>query len=79
MNIVNALSFTCLLVNLFAILSRRAGNQPGARHGEDAGSMKLLRRLYAKRGFRDPAGAMLADGLLLAAVVVAALAVLTTL
>ncbi len=41
--------------------------------------MRLLQRLYAKLGFRDPAGAMLADGLLLAAVVVAALALLTTL
>ncbi len=41
--------------------------------------MRLLRRLYAKRGFRDPSGAMAADVLLLAAVVVAALALLTTL
>ncbi len=41
--------------------------------------MRLLRRLYAKRGISDPAGAMVADGLLLAAVVAAVLAVLTTL
>ncbi len=34
--------------------------------------MRLLRRLYATRGFRDPAGAMVADGLLLAVVAVAA-------
>ncbi len=39
-------------------------------------SMRLLRRLYAKRGFSDPAGAMVADGLLLAVVAAAALAVL---
>ncbi len=39
-------------------------------------SMRLLRRLYAKRGFSDPAGAMVADGLLLAVVAVAALTVL---
>ena len=38
--------------------------------------MRPLRRFYAKRGFRDPAGAMVADGLLLAVVAVAALAVL---
>ena len=36
----------------------------------------MLRRLYSKRGFGDPAGAMIADGLLLAAVVAAALFVL---
>ncbi len=52
------------------------GNEPGAGHGEDVGSMRLLRRLYAKRGFSDPTGAMVADGLLLAVVAVAALAVL---
>ncbi len=40
--------------------------------------MKLLRRFYAKRRISDPAGAMVADGLLLAAVVVAALAVLAS-
>ncbi len=39
-------------------------------------SMRLLRRLYAKRGFSDPAGAMVADGLLLAVVAAAALALL---
>ncbi len=62
------------MFNLFAILPRPAGL--GAGHGEDVGSMRLLRRLYAKRGISDPAGAMVADGLLLAAVAVAALAVL---
>jgi hypothetical protein len=40
--------------------------------------MKLLRRLYAKRGFSDLAGAMVADGLVLAVAVVAALTVLAT-
>ena len=34
--------------------------------------MKLLRKLYGKRGIGDPAGAMVADSLLLAAVAVAA-------
>ncbi len=43
-----------------------------------ARSMRLLRRLYAKRGISDPAGAMVADGLFLAAVAVAALAILAS-
>ena len=43
-----------------------------------AQSMRLRRKLYAKRGINDPADAMVADGLLLAAVVVAALAVLAS-
>ena len=34
--------------------------------------MNVLRRLYAKRGIGDPAGAMVADGLLLAAAAAAA-------
>jgi len=34
--------------------------------------MRLLRRLYGNRGLSDPVGAMVADGLLLAAVVVVA-------
>ena len=40
------------------------------------GGMRLLRRLYSKRGFGDPTGAMIADGLLLAAVMAAAIFVL---
>jgi hypothetical protein len=35
--------------------------------------MRLLRRLYSKRDFGDPAGALLADVLLVAVVLVSAL------
>lgn len=55
--------------------ARRTQGSAGAgatRRGEDARVMKVLRRLYAKRGFGDPASAMVADGLLLAAVAAAA-------
>ena len=41
-------------------------------------SMKLLRKLYGKRGFGDLVGAVVADSLLLAAVAVAALAILAS-
>ena len=41
--------------------------------------MNVLRRLYAKRGFGDPASAMVADGLLLAAAAAAAFFILAAL